>query len=190
MSDGSIGRGDGQSHILGGPKTVGSGYGDKPSLPTRLRCFDPLMGPARAGEYLPGAAAIPLTQAEASLLNSHHRLIPVGAVPPNAEQLGAFIANIDPNRNRTFHHFMSGDQGRVWALRALMHADLGANSQLGIGLHDIAGAFGSPGASNWDLVATLTRWARIHPGVRDCLDAATQTLLDEGRVPRNAETTP
>lgn len=183
MTGSSIGSGDGQAHLVG-ERAVGSGFGSKPSLPQHLRNFDPLAGPARAGAIPPGSST-PLTQDEANFLNKHYSLHPTGPLPPNEDDLGPFLANIDERRNRAFNGWMRTDAGRVHMQRALMQADLGEHSQLGIGLHDIAKAFGSPGASNWDLISTLTYWAHTTPGVRDVLDAEVNKLLVDGRIPRN-----
>lgn len=178
----AIGDGSGQGHIIG-PRTEGSGYGSKPSLPIFLRHADPLAGPWRAGEFLQGASA-PLSRADAQLLNRHYNYPPPTGLPPSAEELGPFLANVDPNRNLSFHSFLCGDAGRAYFLKALMHFDNhGPHSTLGVGLADIASAFGSPGAGNHALIATLTHWAQRHPGVRGVLDDAVEALGD--RIPRN-----
>ena len=182
----AIGSGDSQQHIIG-PRTTGSGFGDKPSLPQHLRHADPLAGPWRAGEFLQGASA-PLSSADAALLCKHFNFTPATGLPPSAEQLGAFLGNVEASRNLSFRNFLCGDSGMKWALRVLMDFNnWGPNSNMGIGMADIADACGRPGAGNHDMIYKLTRWAQVHPGTRAVLDAAVEKLLVEGRIPRNAK---
>lgn len=180
MTGASIGSGDGQFHIVG-ERAVGSGYGSKPSLPQHLRNFDPLAGAARGGVILPGSST-PLTQAEANFLNKHFDLHPTGPLPPNEDELGPFLAAATGLSYGVFGSWLRGSTAPPYLMRALMEAD---SHTLGVGLHDIARAFGAPGASNHDLIYRLTVWAQEYPGVRDVLDGVVLQMRDEGRIPAN-----
>lgn len=170
--------GDGQPQIVG-EVPIGDGYGGKPSLPQRLRDFDPLSGPARGGVILPGGST-PITQLEANTLNRHYDLLPTGPLPPNEQELGPFLAAVAGLGYGAFGLWLRGTKALPHLMFALMQAD---SHTLGVGLFDIAQAFGTPGANNHRLIHTLTGWAQQHPGVRAVLDDIVIQMRNEGRIP-------
>ena len=178
--------GDGQPQIAG-DVPVGSGYGDKPSLPQHLRNFSPLDGPARAGTILPGSST-PIDQLTANLLNKHYGLIPTGPLPSNEAEIGPFLAAVaELGYTGVFNSWLRGTTAPAYLMRALMMSD---SHTLGIGLFDIASAFGAPGAGNSTLIHTLSVWAREHPGVKAVLDGVVLQMRNEGRIPANKEPAP
>ena len=160
---------------------MGSGFGDKPSLPQHLRNFDPLAGPARGGVVLPGSGTpITATGSLEILLNRHFGLTPSSPLPPNEAELGPFLAAVAGLGYGAFGTWLRGSTAPPFLMRALMMSD---SHTLGNGLFDIANAFGAPGAGNHSLIYTLTTWAQQHPGVRAVLDGVVLQMRDEGRIP-------